>query len=771
MKQFYQFSATLLFLMLLLSTAQAATPEQVCQSRKNSEAAKFVACRHKVLSRLPDSRFGSSSISNCKRKFNRGWRRATNRAERLEANCLEAPLGLQQFRDALRANVNNITTQLGKNENGIAAKRRCRALKTVAAGRYTACRFRAESRRARFSDTPAYEARISRCEVNLERGWQRIIERTEARGTTCFDEHLAVDHYKSAIDTHTDKVSGVLEGVDELDPVSLSVTGSPLALVADGAAKSITIKNASEKATVFDIEADFSGTALEGKVSETENTCSSVAPKASCTLTFAPGSSLVSLTKFAIQGSNTQSASASIEVVAPASATLSVDGSPLSLTLNGATGNLTISNASATITALNVASDLTGTALDGNIVESVNNCSSIAPGASCTLTFTPGGSVVSATEFYVKGSNTQSASASIEIVGPATATLSVDGSPLSLALNGATGDLTITNTSTTTTALNVASDLTGTALNGNIVESANTCSSVAPGASCTLTFTSGGSVVSATEFSVKGSNTVTLTPSISVQSGSTLTSIDLRAGRTTGGTVITLTGTGLTDATSVTFGGIEADPIFVEDSTTVYALTPAHSLGVVDIVIDTPAGGATLAEGYTYVEIGQETGGGVIGCLNNDDNYLIAAKTDISDGVQWGPNGNLGASSDHNGAANTATIVAALGNNNGTPYAAQLCHNYEVDSEDNTPCEAANTCYDDWFLPAGNHTDEGGQLHCLSVNGIAIGGFSAANYWSSTESGNDPANQAYRKFFFDFGETTESKASEHRVRCARRYVP
>lgn len=47
--------------------------------------------------------------------------------------------------------------------------------------------------------------------------------------------------------------------------------------------------------------------------------------------------------------------------------------------------------------------------------------------------------------------------------------------------------------------------------------------------------------------------------------------------------------------------GQAATSVNVVNSTTVTGVTPAHAAGVVDVVIATPAGGATLVNGYTYV--------------------------------------------------------------------------------------------------------------------------------------------------------------------------
>lgn len=172
------------------------------------------------------------------------------------------------------------------------------------------------------------------------------------------------------------------------------------------------------------------------------------------------------------------------------------------------------------------------------------------------------------------------------------AVISVSGSPLTLTVNGSSEQLTINNTSNQVTATNITSDFTGTALDGNVTETGNTCAMVAPGASCTLTYTPGSTVVPQTNFTVQGTNTNALTAAIAIQSGSTLTNISPNSGAASGGTSVTLTGTGLTGATGISFGGVAATGVNVANSTKVFAVTPAHAAGVVDVVITTPAGGA-----------------------------------------------------------------------------------------------------------------------------------------------------------------------------------
>lgn len=255
-----------------------------------------------------------------------------------------------------------------------------------------------------------------------------------------------------------------------------------------------------------------------------------------------------------------------------------------------------------------------------------------------------------------------------------------------------------------------------------------------------------------------------------------LATVNPNAGAAAGGTGFVLTGVNLAGATSVTFGGVPATSINVVNSTTVTGVTPAHAVGVVDVVIATPAGGATLADGYTYMAtaVGQPSAGGTIACLNGGQNNLIAATADNSVGIEWGGPGTtigVAAQSNTDGASNTAAIVAELTGNQAIPldsYGAGLCSSYEVDSQGNTPCQVGNTCYNDWFLPAGNNATATGQLNCLFTNRIAIGGFATANYWSSTELA---VNNAWSQFMVSGVVFGAAKELSFRVRCVRAFTP
>ncbi|MBE7520269.1 MAG: IPT/TIG domain-containing protein [Thermoflexaceae bacterium] len=86
--------------------------------------------------------------------------------------------------------------------------------------------------------------------------------------------------------------------------------------------------------------------------------------------------------------------------------------------------------------------------------------------------------------------------------------------------------------------------------------------------------------------------------------GPVVSAISPTSGPTTGGTTVTITGSGFTGATSVTFGGTAAT-FTVNNSTSITATSPAHSSGTVDVIVTTPAGSSpnTSADNFTYTSV------------------------------------------------------------------------------------------------------------------------------------------------------------------------
>ena len=79
----------------------------------------------------------------------------------------------------------------------------------------------------------------------------------------------------------------------------------------------------------------------------------------------------------------------------------------------------------------------------------------------------------------------------------------------------------------------------------------------------------------------------------------TVTAISPNIGSTGGGTEVTITGSEIHSAATVTMGGAEVKPFVYQGS--IYLIAPAHAPGAVDVVVTNPgAEPHTLAGAYTY---------------------------------------------------------------------------------------------------------------------------------------------------------------------------
>ncbi len=95
---------------------------------------------------------------------------------------------------------------------------------------------------------------------------------------------------------------------------------------------------------------------------------------------------------------------------------------------------------------------------------------------------------------------------------------------------------------------------------------------------------------------------LTLTGAYRYISAPVITSILASSGTTAGGQSVTITGTNLSNATSVTFGGLPA-PMTANTATSIVVITPAHAAGAVDVVVTTAGGSGTSTSGYTYTVV------------------------------------------------------------------------------------------------------------------------------------------------------------------------
>jgi IPT/TIG domain/PASTA domain len=82
----------------------------------------------------------------------------------------------------------------------------------------------------------------------------------------------------------------------------------------------------------------------------------------------------------------------------------------------------------------------------------------------------------------------------------------------------------------------------------------------------------------------------------------TVTAVDPVGGYSTGGTVVTMTGTDLQRVKSVTFGGVAATSFTEVGETTLRAVAPAAAVGTVDVRVTTAAGQSptSAADQFTY---------------------------------------------------------------------------------------------------------------------------------------------------------------------------
>jgi hypothetical protein len=73
------------------------------------------------------------------------------------------------------------------------------------------------------------------------------------------------------------------------------------------------------------------------------------------------------------------------------------------------------------------------------------------------------------------------------------------------------------------------------------------------------------------------------------------------SGSTSGGTDITITGTGFAAGATVTVGGVAATNVRVSSATTILAVTGAHAAGASDVTVTVAGQTARLAAAFTYV--------------------------------------------------------------------------------------------------------------------------------------------------------------------------
>ena len=85
-------------------------------------------------------------------------------------------------------------------------------------------------------------------------------------------------------------------------------------------------------------------------------------------------------------------------------------------------------------------------------------------------------------------------------------------------------------------------------------------------------------------------------------SAPTVTSLGTSSGSTAGATSVTITGTNFIGASEVTFGGVPAASFTVNSVTSITAVSPAGSVGTIDVTVTTPNGTSATgaADKFSY---------------------------------------------------------------------------------------------------------------------------------------------------------------------------
>jgi hypothetical protein len=222
---------------------------------------------------------------------------------------------------------------------------------------------------------------------------------------------------------------------------------------------------------------------------------------------------------------------------------------------------------------------ISGTGLTGGTVTIDGNpVTAICTADSCTFT-TPPGTVGPVPVVVTTPGGTSNTLTYTYVAVPALTSLTPDEGPT-------TGGTSVT--------------ISGTGLtDGTVTINGNPVTAICTADSCTFTTppaTAGPVPVVVTTPGGGASNTLTYTY-VAVPA---LTSLTPDEGPTTGGTTVTITGTGLTGGT-VTIDGNPVTAICTADSCTF--TTPPGTVGPVPVVVTTPGGGASNTLTYTYVAV------------------------------------------------------------------------------------------------------------------------------------------------------------------------
>ncbi|MDR3517445.1 MAG: IPT/TIG domain-containing protein [Azospirillaceae bacterium] len=153
----------------------------------------------------------------------------------------------------------------------------------------------------------------------------------------------------------------------------------------------------------------------------------------------------------------------------------------------------------------------------------------------------------------------------------------------------------------------------GASASGFTVVSATSITATSPAGSA--------GVVDVTVTSAAGTSTTSAADQFTYTAAPVVTGVIPKIGDKTGGTAVTVSGSGFTGATSVRFGSVSATAFSVVSAASITATSPAGSTGTVDITVTGPAGTSTVtaADQFSYAAAPVfQTAAGSLGTVAHD---------------------------------------------------------------------------------------------------------------------------------------------------------